>query len=105
MFATKPIPGADHYRVEVSGWDENEMFFVEESDLAWDEFAGKHLSLEHMLSDGTIIFVRVLQPTAIHQALPVAYRVEFIGCSPEGNHEFRLNTVHPRYSQELTSLN
>jgi hypothetical protein len=105
MFATKAIPGTDHFRVEVSGWDENEMFFVEKSDLAWDEFAGKHVSLVHMLPDGVIIFVRILQPTAIRQAPPVAYQVEFIGCSPEGSHEFRLNPVRPRYSPEPAHLN
>jgi hypothetical protein len=27
--------------VEVSGWDEDEVFFVERSELAWDECAGR----------------------------------------------------------------
>ena len=26
--------------VEVSGWDEDEVFFVELSELGWDEYAG-----------------------------------------------------------------
>ena len=41
--------------VEVSGWDEDEVFFVERSELGWDDFAGKHLTLTRMLSEGSII--------------------------------------------------
>lgn len=104
MFASEVLPGTDHYRVEVSGWDENEMFFVEKSDLAWDESVGKHVSLEHMLPDGAIVFVRMLQPTALRQAPPVAYQVEFVGCDPDGSHQFRLNGVQPRYSRESLPL-
>ena len=38
--------------VEVSGWDENDVFFVERSELGWDEHAGKHVTLSRMLSKG-----------------------------------------------------
>jgi len=31
--------------VEVSGWDEGQIFFVERSELGWDEYAGKHVTL------------------------------------------------------------
>jgi hypothetical protein len=34
--------------VEVSGWDENEVFFVERSELGWDEYAGKHVTLSRL---------------------------------------------------------
>lgn len=53
--------------VEVSGWDEDEIFFVERAELGWDEFAGKHVALTRMLSEGSIIFVRPIQPTAAQQ--------------------------------------
>jgi len=105
MLATETTIGADRYRVEVSGWDEQEMFFVEKSHLDWDEFAGKHVTLRHMLPEGAIVFVRVLQPTAMRQSSPTAYKVEFIGCDPEGMHQFRLNTVQPRYHQESQPVN
>jgi len=105
MIASEVLAGAECYQVEVSGWDENEMFFVEKSDLAWDEFVGKHVSLEHMLPDGAIIFVRLLLPTALRQDSPVAYQVEFIGCDPKGAHQFRLNGVQPRYSPEFPQSN
>ena len=105
MFASGVLSSTDYYRVEVSGWDENEMFFVEKSELAWDEFAGKHVTLDHMLPDSAIVFVRMLQPTALRQSPPVAYQVEFIGCNPEGSHQFRLSGVRPRYSRESPPLN
>jgi hypothetical protein len=100
MFETEILPLTERYRVEVSGWDESEVFFVEHSELAWDEFAGKHVSLDHMLLDGTIIFVRMLQPMALRQTPPIAYQVEFIGCNPEGGRQFRLNGVQPRQKHE-----
>ena len=105
MVVTEAILGVDRYRVEVSGWDEEEMFFVEKSHLDWDEFAGKHVTLRHMLPEGAIVFVRMLQPTAMRQSAPMAYKVEFIGCDPDGMHQFRLSAVQPRYHQESQSAN
>ena len=102
---TEAFTGVDHFRVEVSGWDEEEMFFVEESHLAWDEFAGKHISLRHMPPEGAIVFVRMLQPMALRQSPPIAYKVEFIGCDPDGLHQFRLSSVQPRYSTDCPSVN
>lgn len=102
---TEAITGVDHFRVEVSGWDEEEIFLVEKSQFAWDEFAGKHVSLRHMLPEGAIVFVRMLQPTALRQSSPMAYKVEFIGCDPDGLHQFRLTAVQPRYSPETPALN
>jgi hypothetical protein len=91
--------------VEVSGWDEDEVFFVERSEIGWDEYAGKHVTLSRMLSKGSIIFVRPIQPTALHRANPIPYATEFVGCSPEGNHQFRLNGVQPRHSHENYTVN
>jgi hypothetical protein len=91
--------------VEVSGWDENEVFFVERSELGWDEYAGKHVTLSRMLSEGSIIFVRPIQPMALHRANPIPYEAEFLGRSPEGNHQFRLNGVQPRHNRENFTVN
>ena len=91
--------------VEVSGWDEDEIFFVERSELGWDDYAGKHVTLTHMLSDGSIIFVRPILATATHRANPIPYEAEFVGCSPKGYHQFRLNGVQPRYGRENFMVN
>jgi hypothetical protein len=91
--------------VEVSGWDDHEVFFVERSELGWDDYAGKHVTLTRMLSEGSIIFVRLIQPMSMHRANPIPYEAEFVGCSPEGNHQFRLNGVQPRHSRENYTVN
>ena len=92
--------------VEVSGWDEKENFFVETADLDWDDFAGKHLSLEHKLANGAMIFVRALQGGGGRgQAPPCVYVVEFLGNDVDGHHEFRLNAVRPKYSREDQNVN
>ena len=91
--------------VEVSGWDEHEVFFVERSEIGWDDYAGKHITLTRILAEGSIIFVRPIQPTAQHRANPIPYEAEFVGCSPEGNHQFRLNGVQPRHSRENYTVN
>jgi hypothetical protein len=67
--------------VEVSGWDEDEVFFVERSKLDWDEYAGKHVTLTRMLSEGYIIFVRPIQPTALYRANPIPYEAEFLAAT------------------------
>jgi hypothetical protein len=105
MTVSETLTQTECYRVEVSGWDENTTFFVEKSDLAWDDFVGKHISLQHMLPDGAMVFIRVMQPEGLSQAPPIAYRVEFIGCDPEGHHQFRLNAVQPWYSTDLHPVN
>ncbi len=92
---TLPIIGS--CRVEVSGWDEDEIFFVEKSELSWDDFAGKHVSLKHMLAEGALVFIRTLQPASLQRSFPIAYEAEFIGCDVHGAHEFRLNPVQPRH--------
>lgn len=91
--------------VEVSGWDENDVFFVERSELGWDEHAGKHVTLSRMLSKGSIIFVRLIHPMALHRANPIPYEAELLGCSAEGNHQFRLNGVQTRHGREDYTVN
>ena len=44
MFAAIP-DGQTSYSVEVSGWDNNEDFFVEKTELHWSEQSGKHILL------------------------------------------------------------
>jgi hypothetical protein len=51
------------------GRDEDKVFFVERSELGWDEYAGKHVTLTRMLSESAIIFVQPIQPTALHRAI------------------------------------
>ena len=84
------------YPIEVSGWDCSHSFFVEKCELEWSENSGKSLSLSRVLSAGSMIFIRLLLPTAPDRSLPVAYRAYPIGRSPDGQHRHRLDQIHPQ---------
>ena len=94
MLSIARHPLKSTYGVEVSGWDNSQSFFVEKSELSWDQESGKHLTLSHRLSPGTMIFVRLLQPT--ERTFPVAYRAEPLATTPEGQQKFRVKCIEPR---------
>jgi hypothetical protein len=60
------------YRVETSGWDVDENFFVEKTDLEWTE-EEKTIHLQHPVRKGTVVFVRLMGIDAQENAFPVAY--------------------------------
>jgi hypothetical protein len=98
MFESAQPIIASTYSVEASGWDGTQSFFVEKAELEWNESRGKFLLLNHSLSPESVIFLRLIQPTAPDRSLPVAYRAEHIAVTPGGQHQFRLSQVHPRSS-------
>jgi hypothetical protein len=105
LVLSEALPIASSCRVEVSGWDEDEIFFVEKSELSWDDLAGKRISLKHMLAEGALVFIRTLQPASLQRSFPIAYEAEFIGCDVHGFHEFRLNPAQPRHSRNRFPVN
>lgn len=88
------------YRVEVSGWDSSRSFFVEKADLAWSESGEKLVALRHETGDGTILFVRLLQPISPDRSHPVPYTAEPVGQARLARWEYRLTQVVPRSRQE-----
>jgi hypothetical protein len=84
------------YRVEVSGWDVSHVFFVEGSELSWNKENGKHLTLTHALSPGTMIFVRLLQLTSADRSVAVPYQAEQLAVMSEGMWQFRIHRAEPR---------
>ena len=85
------------YRIEISGWDEVENFFVEKADLEWSEEDGKKVALRHRLRIGAVVFVRLLVPTACSRSFPIAYQVENVSSmDPSGFSQIRLVQLHPR---------
>lgn len=94
MLSIARQPLKSTYSVEVSGWDDSHSFFVERSELTWDEGV-KHLTLSHGLCPGTMIFVRLLQPTASERTSPVAYHAELLATTPEGFQRFRVRCMEP----------
>jgi hypothetical protein len=96
MLLTCGHPHTKTYRVEVSGWDSSRIFFVEKSELSWNEENGKQITLTHALRPGTMIFVRLLQPMSADLSVPVPYQAEHVATTPEGLRQFRLNRAEPR---------
>ena len=94
-------PATNLYRVEVSGWDDNKVFFVENSELEWAEDSGKHVTISRGLSEGAVIFLRLLQPISNGRSHPVAYQAELVARNTEGQAQFRLRPVSSRGRTQL----
>jgi hypothetical protein len=98
-----PITGL--YRVEVSGWDKNEAFFVEKSEMEWNEGSGKRVKLSNAVPDGAVIFLRWLQSLRTEPTRPVPYEAEFLAVTPDGQSQFRLHPVIARTVGHNASVN
>src|ERR1700730_662550 len=105
MIVSASYPITSSYRVEVSGWDKDHTFFVEKSELEWNEESGKQVALNHAVPDGTVIFLRLLQPISASKSRPVAYEAELVFMTPAGQHQFRLHPVCPHVDELSGSIN
>jgi len=95
MPLTAEHPLTNSYPVEASGWDSAHNFFVEKCELQCNEGTGKYLTLTHAPRRGSMIFLRLLQPTSPGRSSPVAYHAQPIGVTREGQQQFRLKQVQP----------
>ena len=84
------------YRVEISGWDLSEQFFVERVGLEWGQGEQKKVLLRKRVRQGALIFVRLLDNSSPSQSFPVAYRAREVR-EREGNdlYELTLTQVWP----------
>jgi hypothetical protein len=96
MILTAEHPAANLYRVEVSGWDDNKAFFVENSELEWSDDSGKQVTLKRGLSNGSVVFLRLLQPISNDRSHPVAYEAVLVARNDEGLRQFRLRPLSSR---------
>jgi len=94
VFARFPVTNL--YRVEVSGWDKSQTFFVEKSELEWSEESGKQVTLSSAVPDGAVVFLRLIQPLTTDRSQSVPYETEFLSVTPDGQNQFRLHPVSPR---------
>jgi hypothetical protein len=78
------------YAVEVSGWDNNQDFFVEKTELHWSEQSGKHILLSRPIISGALVFLRLIDPTSIDRVHPVPYRAEPFATTEAGHRRVRL---------------
>ena len=84
------------YRVEISGWDLNEQFFVERSALQWVEGETRRALLRRKVRPGALLFVRLLQDGSPERTFPVAYRARQLReCEGGDSYELTLSQVWP----------
>jgi hypothetical protein len=87
----------ESYRVEVSGWDKGENFFVERTQLVWGRDQKHEVNLRAPLRLGSIVFVRLIQNMLLNTAFPIAYQAVNLGQqSEEGLTCIELEQMHPR---------
>jgi len=98
------IPAVRRYRVEISGWDSGQNFFVENCDLLWAEDSGKVVSLRRSLSPNAILFVRLLDPEQNDRSHPVVYQAKWLGEAPDRSNQFQLNALVPQLRAAETSV-
>lgn len=92
-----PLEEFSNYRVEVSGWDSRENFFVEKTILTWSGAGGKEISLQNGLRKGCVVFVRLLQTMPNATNFPVAYQtMEIFAKDCAGRWRVSLEQIHPR---------
>ena len=101
MISLLRFPAAMTYRVEVSGWDAEQNYFVTKAQLQWHDDNGKHVILSRKLVNHALVFVRLLPFTESDRALPVPYHVEYVESASEGLHKFRLHAVRAKVSHDL----
>lgn len=97
---------ANTYRVEVSGWDSSETFFVEKTALTWERDAEKQIILKSNLREGCVVFVRLIQPV-LPNTVPVAYqvaRVESMSEQHEGLRRVALVQLRTRSVEHLIEV-
>jgi hypothetical protein len=83
MGLIQPLLQNNTCSVEISGWDEHEVFFVEKADLDWNDLAGKQIVLQHKLASGSLIFIRRLHSVTMKRSAAIAYVAEFTGMLDE----------------------
>jgi len=69
-----PAQDTSSYRVEVSGWDTFEKFFVEKTIVDWCPGEKREIRTCRTLREGSVVFVRLLQPFAKPGGFPIAYK-------------------------------
>ncbi len=86
---------SSNYRVEVSGWDATEAFFLENTILFWDS-TKQEISLRSRLREGTVIFVRLLQPFSSEENFPIPYVVsKNLPMEIDGRITVSISRLHP----------
>jgi hypothetical protein len=91
-----------NYRVEVSGWDALESFFLEKTVL-YSDSAGPQICLRARLREGSVVFVRPVQPFASDDDFPVPYvAIKNLPLEMDGRVSISIARLHPQPSFRQT---
>ena len=90
------IESSNSYRVEVSGWDASGNFFVEKTTLTWGGDEKKEITLWPSLREGSVVFVRLLQPLAKGNHSPIPYQAAAVKKDDAGRALIQLARLRPR---------
>ena len=90
------MAGINSYRVEVSGWDASDAFFVEKTTLDWSGGDEKEINLRSDLREGAVVFVRLLRQLGKVDSFPIAYRASSVRTGENGRTLVQLARLHPR---------
>jgi hypothetical protein len=92
-------------RVEVSGWDTKEDFFVEKTQFNPEDEDKMEIALTSSLRQGCVVFVRVLEPRAATGSFPIAYHaVSIRSRDTDGRAWIGLERLRPRALEGYTDL-
>jgi hypothetical protein len=94
---------ATSYRVEASGWDEKENFFVEKTMLDWIEGAGKKIELRARVAPQAVVFVRLAQQMDGSNGFPIPYRAVEISARRDGCTTVVVQQLQPRMAFQETA--
>ncbi|MGA8405551.1 MAG: hypothetical protein WB680_00080 [Candidatus Acidiferrales bacterium] len=95
---------SNSYRVEVSGWDDKESFFVEKTTLEWSEAAGKTIGLRSSVRQESVLFVRLIQPLGGVTGFPVPYRAVTVSSNYLNEHlTVKVEQLQPRMAFQETA--
>jgi hypothetical protein len=84
------------YRIEVSGWDQDENFFIEKADLEWKDNE-KRVALQHLIRKGALVFVRLLGSPLQNNGNPVAFEaIQINQMADQHVYEVSLRQMKPR---------
>jgi len=83
---------SSNYAAEISGWDANGTFFVENASVEQD--AGDSVvCLSHRLHEGTLIFARLISSSGLTESFPTLHRAQTV--QPGGYGRFRVYLAAP----------
>jgi hypothetical protein len=85
-------------RVEVSGWDKLQNFFVEKATIEWGNGATKTLRIRAALQEGSVIFLRALPSIDAGRPFPTAFQVVGMTSTDGPATLVHVAQLHPRPS-------